>query len=525
MPIVDPFGTRVVARLLDFFGSGIPWYRRLWCSSSLLALEEVLEASYASRAGILGEELFGSTVQAALSLAGPDPGIGTKEGKKALQQALQALKKNIAPNGVDFEVVKLGAEAVRANYLHLWAEAINRNEKPGPERTARAIASHLLDAGFSPRHLHRWCKYQAHNATGAASLSELVENAHTMLKKPLKEFSVLVPFEGVPESKSGRPSNWVPAKDVVSWLASQGLDAAGVQQDGALLFRLPARDPWAAVEAAVDTVDQLSSRVVLGTNGHLKPSRSVWVEVDGIQQLFSFGRQRRRVEVHALHREDKLYSLEKASIVDAALHMMGALNSAPASTAITTGWAAIEALLSGPGDHDVVAGTRLADLVACSFVRAELTTLSYRLRAGDPLLPILDGCNTNRERAKVIANAIQKNAALTLSAETDKAAADRMRKILRNPYDSLKDIHNQVAAVFTRMYKNRNLVIHWGKIDAVGLSSNLQAAGPLAGAGVDRIAHAWFVNKVPPMELAARAQFGLETVGSYGGPDPVDILE
>ena len=420
-------------------------------------------------------------------------------------------------------MVKLGAERVRATYLRLWAESLTRGDNPGSERTARSIASHLLDAGFSPRHLHRWCRYQAQNAAGAASLSELVEKAHTMSLEPLKEFSVLVPFEGVPQSRSGLPSNWVPAQDVVNWLTSQRLNAAGVQQNGALLFRLPARDAWAAVEVIVDTVDQLSSRVALGTNGRLKPSRSVWVE--GIQQPFSFGRQQRRVEVHALHREDKLYSLEEASIVDAALHMMGALNSAPANTAITTGWVAIEALLSGPGDPDVVAGTRLAALVACSFARAELTSLSYRLQADDPLAPALMVCTTNRERAKVLANAITANSALSLSAESDKAAVDRMRKILGNPYDSLRDIQNQVSAVFTRMYKTRNLVIHWGKIDAVGLSSNLRAAAPLAGAGLDRIAHAWFVNKVRPMELAARARFGLETVGSNGGPDPVDILE
>jgi hypothetical protein len=520
MPIVDPFGTRVVARLLDFFGSGTPWYRRLWCSSALLTLDEVLEASYALRAGILSEDLFGATVQVALSLAGPDPGVGTTEAKRALQQSL---KKSIVPDGVDFGVVKLGAETIRGNYLHLWADAITRGQNPGPERTARAIASHLLDAGFSPRHLHRWCKYQTQNVAGAASLPELVERAHVMSRQPMEEFSVLVPFEGVPESKSGLPSNWVPAKDVANWLASQGLDAAGVQQNGALLFRLPARDAWAAVEAVVDTVDQLSSRVALGTDGILKPSRSLWVE--GIKQPFSFGRQRRRVEVHALHREDKLYTLEETSIVDAALHMMGALNSAPASTAITTGWAAIEALLSGPGDPDVLAGARLASLVACSLVRAELTTLSYRLRAEDPLTATLDGCATNRERAKVVAGAIKNNSALALRDESDRAAVDRMRKILGNPHDSLKDINSHVAAVFTRMYKNRNLVIHWGKIDAVGLSSNLRAAGPLAGAGLDRIAHAWFVNKVRPMELAARAKFNLEVVGSLNGPNPVDLLE
>ena len=74
------------------------------------------------------------------------------------------------------------------------------------------------------------------------------------------------------------------------------------------------------------------------------------------------------------------------------------------------------------------------------------------------------------------------------------------------------------------MYKNRNLVLHWGKTDAVGLQSNLRAAAALVGAGMDRIAHAWFVEKVRPMELAARARYRLETVESPKGPHVVDLL-
>ena len=98
MPIVDPFGMHVVARLLDFFGVPTPWYRRLWCPGAVLALREVLEASHAVRAAILSEDTFGSVVRSATALTGPDPGIGSKTTKRALQQALD--KKTIVPDGV-----------------------------------------------------------------------------------------------------------------------------------------------------------------------------------------------------------------------------------------------------------------------------------------------------------------------------------------------------------------------------------------------------------------------------------------
>jgi hypothetical protein len=521
MPIVEQFGAHVAARLLDFFGGPTPWYRRLWCPSVLLGLKELMEASHAVRASIIGEETFAAAVQSLTLLSGPDPGVGSKEAKRALQAALS--KKIIVPDGVDYATLKLTTESVEKNYLHNWSAALAKGEHPGAERTARSIASHLLDAGFSPNHLHRWVTFQIRNAAGANSLAELTANAQDMIARPLAEFSVLTAFEGVPSSKSGLPPNWVSAQDVTQWLASQGTSSKGITQNGALLFQILARDPWSAVQSVVDTVDQLSSRVSLGTDGRLKPIAVAWVK--GIGRRFSFRRDPRRVEVHALHREDKLYVLEGPSIVDAALEMIGTLNSAPCSTAVGAGWAAVEALLSGPGDPDVLAGDRLASLVACSFARAELTDLSFKLEiAGHALAPQLAACSTNRDRAKAVADAISAGTALNLTNPSDVAAAERMRKLLANPYEVLRDVHKHVTAVLVRMYKNRNLVLHWGKTDAVGLQSNLRNVAPLVGAGMDRIAHAWFVEKVSPMELAARARYGLETTGSTTGPHVVDLL-
>jgi len=99
-----------------------------------------------------------------------------------------------------------------------------------------------------------------------------------------------------------------------------------------------------------------------------------------------------------------------------------------------------------------------------------------------------------------------------------------MRRLLAAPFASLQDIQQHVASVFRRLYRIRNLVLHGGLTDAVALSSALRAFAPLVGAGVDRIAHAYFVDGVRPMELAAKANMGLSLLGSKHGVIPVDLL-
>lgn len=520
MPFVDPYEKLVVARLLDFFGSRTQWQRRLWASGIVLTLREVLEASEGVRSSVLSAETFGDITNFASALAGPDPGLGADQNRRALQQAL---KKTMVPNGVEFEIVKLGIRDLGANYFLRWQTVLASATHPGVERTARAIASQLLDAGFSSVHLHKWCTYHARNGAGANSLPELLDAAHAMLQAKARTYKILVGFDRVPSSKSGTPSNWISATDASRWLEAHGIDPAGARFNGAMLFHVPARDTWAAIQTVVENVDQLTSRVALGTDGSLRPSGKAWIE--GLTDTFSFRRDPRLVEVHALHREDKLYSERAGNIIDAALELLGALNFGPGSPAVAAGWAAIEALLSGPSDQDVVAADRLSSLVACAFVRAELTFLSYQLEGQDAALDAqLAASTTNRDRASAVAAAIRMGAIVSASDDSDTAAIARMRDVLANPYACLEDVRRHVAVTFRRLYRIRNLVLHGGKTDAVGLVACLRTVPPLVGAGMDRITHAWFVEKVHPMELVARAQLGLATVGTANGPDPVDLL-
>jgi SOS response regulatory protein OraA/RecX len=88
-----------------------------------------------------------------MALAGNDPGVGDKQRKDSLQRALRAELRFL---GMDYRIVQQLVEEIDSQYLTCWAASLRSNRRTAPERTARAIASHLLDRGFSQPFLHRW---------------------------------------------------------------------------------------------------------------------------------------------------------------------------------------------------------------------------------------------------------------------------------------------------------------------------------------------------------------------------------
>jgi hypothetical protein len=246
--------------------------------------------------------------------------------------------------------------------------------------------------------------------------------------------------------------------------------------------------------------------------------------IDGEKKAFSLEHDGRDVDVHALDRKNQLYPQGNYSRVDAAIELLEPLASAAPPTAAAAGWAAFEALLSEPGNHGVVAD-RMGAIVACSFPRAKLTVLSYQAGKANPALAVgLDACATNRDRADMMAAEIGAQPAITLNDDSDRAAYLRLKKLLADPNAVLKEIEGYTTTTFRRLYRQRNLVLHGGITNGVALRACLRTVTPLVGAGMDRIAHAWYVDKLAPLELAARARIGLDTVGTSQARKAVDLL-
>jgi hypothetical protein len=286
------------------------------------------------------------------TLIGPDPGIGPAPRKQAL---IRALRSPIRLDGAEYNQIKILLQAIEAEYLQNWATALRANTQPRAERSARYIASFLLDAGFSAPYLHRWMTYRVEHEPGTRTLANILDDAVALVSTPNRTYRVLVAFEAAAEAKSGPPANWIEPAAVTAWLQANNHSVVGIRQNGGMWFSVEAPDSWSAVGKVVEIVDRLTSRVILGTNGRLIPLPSAWVE--GQPKRYRFGILPRQVQVHALHREDKLYTVTKGNIVDAALELLAPLENGSPCPAISTAFA-------GDGLRVVIAGDGAAAIYA-----------------------------------------------------------------------------------------------------------------------------------------------------------------
>jgi hypothetical protein len=99
-----------------------------------------------------------------------------------------------------------------------------------------------------------------------------------------------------------------------------------------------------------------------------------------------------------------------------------------------------------------------------------------------------------------------------------------MKDLLQNPQSRLKSIRDHMNDTFSRIYRQRNLVLHAGRTRAVALRATLRTAAPLVGAGLDRISHARFVKNMRPIQLAGRARTGLENLAKEAPMKCLDLL-
>lgn len=510
---VNPFDQHVVARLFEFFGDRTPWTRRLWSVSTVLALRELLESVDAVAQGRLTDASVAWFSNRLKSLVGPDPGVGSS------RQTLNELLGKREPwksGGHDYLRLREVTDIVSSDYLNQWAKALRQSESCGdkglaPEAVASRISGYLLDAGFSFQFLHRWWKRKCAGDTNVfVRLSNIVDDAHLLAREPQRRFCALIAFAADIRLNPPLPAGWLNATDVATWLKANGFDTSDLRQHGGVLMDVEARDPWAAVATIADRVDRLAARIAIGQGRRFDPAPAAWLK--GYSEPFKL-RVRRTVEVHALDRQQRVFAETDTTFVDDALELVRPLHDGAAPAAIVGAWAAVESLLSRPGDRDkVTCADRLAVLVACSYPRAELTRLSYAHMKHLPgqLSDQLMAAASNRVRCELLIDALRQDATLAFGTASDRLAIAQMRQILSTPFESLRAIQDDVIEALRRLYRVRNLIIHGARTRGTAVGASLRSAPHLVGQGLDRIAHAWIADNVEPSVLVARAHVRLD---------------
>jgi hypothetical protein len=517
---------RVASRLLDYFGRRTPWQRRLWNVGSILALNETIEAAELVRRGHLTSGSFRDLANSLKKKLGRDPGVGGPELRRRLQQTLA----DVETDDRALSELTYLADKTRSGYLERWHREVGTEHKHGAEYVSRILGAHLLDAGFSPEHLHRWVSALQHDADRILDIPDLFSDAADLMNRPSFRYEVLVPMIAIPK-RLALPAEWLDAPAVSNWLQERAGDPSGIRQNGGFIFRIKEKDPWAAVERAGDLMRSLAARLAVGLPGDrvFTPQREAWIA--GKDRPFGFSSPRRQVDIHSLSRQEALFTVDMPNIeqqMSSAFELLAALETSTPGTAVASGWAAVETLLSRSSAVNVSAADDLALLVACSFPRAELTTLSFRYSQAhqDGITEQLEATASNRDRAAVFSDAIQAGQLQDLPGSSDAAALARMSELLEAPNQTLDRIRGYASEAFRRLYRQRNLVLHAGTIESVALRPVLRTVPPLVGAGIDRIVHAALDSpSQSAASLVARASAEIVLVGTPSGVHVIDLLD
>jgi len=124
-----------------------------------------------------------------------------------------------------------------------------------------------------------------------------------------------------------------------------------------------------------------------------------------------------------------------------------------------------------------------------------------------------------------MASLVQNGHLMTMQRTADIAAIMRVKKVLDKPSIELMSIKDAIAESFHRLYRQRNLILHGGRLDSVSLTTSLRTVAKLAGAGMDRITHGQYVQGLRPLELVARANLAISLINQQSALSCVDLLE
>ncbi len=499
-------------------------------TGTVAAIEELLEASEAASASILSTASLKHLQEEVRRAAGNDPGVGDAQTRQSLGHLLQA-QTDLTAHRVPWHSLRQLLDPIREGYLARWAASLRGPNPPRAERTARYVAGHLLSCGFSRGYLHRWLTYQTVHRPDPVTLPDLLIEAEAdLVRRQAQTFEVVIPCQAAPLGETAGSAAWRDQAEIARLIEEIQGKRASIRQVGGFVLSISARDPDAAVGIALEQIARWTARLELATNRSLTIERHAWVV--GQAEPVPTTRGRRGVEIGALLREDRIYNPSPSDDVgrriDDALQLLQPLELGPRATAIGGGWAAIEALLLSAGEQprDLAAG-RIAAIVACSYPRAELTTLSYlhQREGADSLAGELADAQENLNRSKLVATAILSGGSVATRRPQDEAAVLRMAELLRDPMPVLRTVRMYVESAIRRLYRHRNLILHGGFVSGDGRDDALVTVPPLVGAGVDRIVHAYLTEGLDAVQLAARAELRLSLVGSAGDRTVADLLE
>jgi hypothetical protein len=194
----------------------------------------------------------------------------------------------------------------------------------------------------------------------------------------------MVLVRSLPHPGISPPSNWLEGNQIAERIRASGLDVGkaieGYRLGGGLIYEIDAYDRWAAAALVGERVERMRARVAVGLPGdeQLQCHANALVQPVGKSHAMKpapLTPPTMHIEVGSLARAGLIYA--EPQQVDDWLELLFAVETAPTTAALVSGWSVIEGVLSKtPGIDVQTIARRAAAIITCSLPRAELTTLS-----------------------------------------------------------------------------------------------------------------------------------------------------
>lgn len=506
------------------------WNRSLWTVSSLTILQEILEAASVRRDGILSDSSLQNLQSTASAIIARDPGLGDVTAKRSLLQSVHP-KQIITPQSLASAHIELAIKEAHTQYLPRWGRAIESGVTDRQiELCARAVASHLLNRGH-----HRAAvaeKVRLAIFTKGLTASEMIIDLNDMCCQKPVSYTAVFPVLSAPSTGKTNSIGWLNKGALSKWVRTQKVvrpnGGEGDRFVGAVRIEVRALDLATASEKSYAQFRVLNDRAILGAGAPIVSTGYHWIEGDIRPRKNEL--HRRGVEVASIDRQDQIYDADSDDqAISRAISLLAELDHGPSSSAVTSGWAALESLAIGPAEAENRAetATRAAALITASYPRAELTKLAYAYTTShsDNLSTALKNAPNNKTRAELMLSSLQTQPLPNFKRVEDVTAAKRLHYLIADPVGFLNRINGYIETALKRLYRVRNMVAHGGRTDSIVLESTIGTAAPLVGAAFDRIHHANISSKVRPLELVARAQHRLGLLSETSPNSVISLLE
>lgn len=513
-------------RLLEQSESWTPWDRRAWEPGTLLCLRELSDASSWVPSGVLSAASVDWYRRQLVRLIGQDHGLASGAIKSQLDTLLRKGFDYSSQSRRRFDEL---VHHINSKYLASWQDALaSEGDTLNIERASRFLVGHVVDAGYDTDWLRRRIRSLIQDK---ASALDIVDDFKQLVRRTPKQFTGWVIVTNAPQfDLIAKLANWVDPSAMRPILASLAADGDQPMLGG-LRFEVQAMDPISAARDVGARMDRLVART------RYLPGRSrlqyvpLLYTADGATTITFY---RAALVVKSMVRTGILYSAsiskDASSAVDDALVIASPLLQASDTAAVAAAWASLESLLvtgSDSADRAVgraVAADRAAALIAASWPRSELTRLSHHVahdvRNDKRLLLSLNQAGSNNfERSAVLLEWLTAGRPLEAKSARDQAGVLRMRMLVASPFPVLSRVRGYMTGSLRRLYRQRNIILHGGSVQPIATQASLRTAAPLVAAVLDRLVHAYDLNKYSPLDAVARAEVAIDaTKDSSGWP-------